>query len=204
MIKEIRNIKTNELTGYEFNGMNVPLDSNNRFYKKIQKLVASGKVIEPAFTEQERLNYFKQTRLQKLLNLADRKTQEVKNTLAGFAVTPEQAERYKIKYKKAIEAIEKNDYSYFKAEADLQGITPEDLAKLVKQNGDKWNTEIDNQVALIEAYRVKAKSIILSLDRVEQFRVVDKYLEEAKNIASITIDGLESIFEDFEKELNEI
>jgi len=203
MIKEIRDIETGELKGYNQDGLFIPLDPNNRHYKEAQKLIKEGVEILPAYTEEERLKYFKQTRLQKLLNLADRKTQEVKNTLAGFAVTLEQAERYKIKYKKAIEAIEKNDYSYFQAEADLQGITPEDLANLVKQNGDKWNTEIDNQVALIEAYRVKAKSIINSLTQVEQFSVVDKYLKEAETI-TINIDALQQIFKNFEDELNEI
>lgn len=205
MVKEIRNIETNELTGYEFNGIIVPIDNSNRHYIEIQELIKEGKeTIEPAFSEEDRLNYFKQTKLQKLLNLADKKTQEVKNTLAGFVVTQEQAERYRIKYQEAIKAIENNDYSFFEAEAKLLGIEAEDLAKQVKEAGDNWNAEINKQISLIEAYRVKAKSIILSLDKVEQFKVVDKYLEEAKNIASITIEGLESIFEDFEKELNEI
>ena len=204
MIKEIRDIETGELKGYNKDGLFIPLDSKNRYYKEVQKLIKEDAEVFPAYSDEERLDYFKRTRLQKLLNLADKKTQEVKNTLAGFVVTQEQAERYRIKYQEAIKAIENDDYSFFEAEAKLLGIEAEDLVKQVKEAGDNWNAEINKQISLIEAYRVKAKSIILSLDKVEQFKVVDKYLEEAKNIASITIDGLESIFEDFEKELNEI
>ena len=204
MIKEIRDIETGKLKGYNKDGLFIPLDPKNRHYKKVQKLIKEGVEILPAYTDEERLDYFKKTRLQKLLNLADKKTQDVKDTLAGFVVTPEQAERYRIKYQEAIKAIENDDYSFFEAEAKLLGIEAEDLAKQVKEAGDNWNAEINKQISLIEAYRVKAKSIILNLDKVEQFKVVDKYLEEAKKITSITVDGLEEIFNNFEGELNEV
>jgi len=204
LVKETRDIETNELKGYNADGMYVPIDPSNRHYREIQEWIKQGNQPEPAFTEEERLNYFKNSRLQKLLNLADRKTQEVKNTLAGFAVTPEQAERYKIKYQKAIEAINANDYTYFQPEADLTGKDPKTLANEVKQAGDIWNAEIDKQIALIEAYRVKAKEIINSLTDVNQFTIVDKYLKEAETITSIDVDTLKAIFSNFETDLNNL
>jgi len=67
MIKEIRNIETNELTGYSYNGMHVPIDPNNRHYQEIQKLVKEGKeTIEPAYTPEERLDYLKQNKKQEI------------------------------------------------------------------------------------------------------------------------------------------
>jgi len=203
LVKESRDIESNELKGYIADGIHIPINPSNRHYKDVQEWIKQGNQPEPAFTEEDRLNYVRTNRLQKLLNLVDIKTQEVKNTLAGFAVTLEQAERYKIKYQKAIEAINANDYTYFQPEADLTGKDPETLAIEVKQAGDVWNAEIEKQIALIEAYRVKAKEIINNLTDVNQFTVVDKYLKEAETI-TINIDTLQQIFKNFEDELNEV
>ncbi|WP_297503849.1 hypothetical protein, partial [Thermococcus sp.] len=65
-IKEIRDIETNKLTGYNLDGMFVPIDSVNRHYKEIKKAIKDGVEIEPAYTKEERLNYFKNKKIQEL------------------------------------------------------------------------------------------------------------------------------------------
>ena len=58
-IKEVKNIETNELIGYDYKGILVPLSPDNRFYKKIQEEISKGTMIKPAYTEKERLEYFR-------------------------------------------------------------------------------------------------------------------------------------------------
>ena len=198
-IKEIRNIETNQLTGYQLNEMFVPLELNNRHYQEIQKAIKKGIKPEPAFTEEERLNYFKEKTLDMLNKLADDKTNEVKYYLAGQKVTLDQLERYKIKYQQAIRAIENNDYSFFEAEAKLKGIPPEKLANLVKEMGDKWNQEIAYFTSLIEAYRVKAKEIILNTNTIDEFKLIQKFIDHARTLpGNITIDDVVNLFNKYE------
>jgi len=58
-IKELRNMETDELTGYSVGGLFVPLDPNNRHYQEVQKWIAEGNQPEPAYIAEERLNYIK-------------------------------------------------------------------------------------------------------------------------------------------------
>jgi hypothetical protein len=53
-VKEIRNIETNELTGYIVDEKrSVPISDNNPWYKTVQQWIADGNVPEPAFTADE-------------------------------------------------------------------------------------------------------------------------------------------------------
>ena len=195
MIKEVRDIESNELKGYVFNGTYVPLDKNNRHYKEIQKLVREGKeTIIPAFTDEERLNYFKNSRIERLLKIADRKTKEIEDTLAGFVLSPGQVERYETKYNKALEAINNNDYSWFNAEATLLGMDPKDLALSVKENYEAAKAKVDEAIKLIEAYRVKAKQEINQLTEIKYFKIIDSLLDYAETITSIVEDDLIALF----------
>ena len=72
-IKEIRDIKTNELTGYNLDGMYVPLDPSNRHYQEIQEVIKKGVKVEPAYTDEERFDYFKTI-----------KKQEIKSALQNY------------------------------------------------------------------------------------------------------------------------
>lgn len=65
-IKEIKDIETNKLTGYNLDGMFIPLDPANRHYQEIQKLIENGIEVEPAYSEEERLEYFKNKKIQEL------------------------------------------------------------------------------------------------------------------------------------------
>ena len=82
-IKEIKDIETNELTGYKYNGMFVPLEPTNRHYQEIQKLIKNGIEVEPAYTEEERLNYFKNKKIQELKKERDDNISKVVITLSN-------------------------------------------------------------------------------------------------------------------------
>jgi len=77
-VKEIRDIETNELKGYYLDGIFVPLETGNRHYQEIKKWLEEGNTPEPAFTEKERLEYFK-NKLLKILKteFEKRKTKSV-------------------------------------------------------------------------------------------------------------------------------
>ena len=82
-IKEIRDIETNKLTGYNLDGMFVPIDSVNRHYKEIKKAIKDGVEIEPAYTKEERLNYFKNKKIQELKKERDDNISKVVITLSN-------------------------------------------------------------------------------------------------------------------------
>jgi len=58
-VKEIRDIKTDELRGYLVDRAYVPLDSANMMYQAVQKWIREGNTPEPAYTAEGRLEYFK-------------------------------------------------------------------------------------------------------------------------------------------------
>jgi len=66
LVKEIRNIETDTLQGYEIDGMFVPLDPSNRHYQEILRWIEEGNTPEPAYTAEERLNYIKNKLYKKL------------------------------------------------------------------------------------------------------------------------------------------
>jgi len=201
MLKEIRNIETNELEAYDYNGMHIPLDPSNRHYKKVMKLLETEELV-PAFTEEERLDHFKSTRISRLNSIADNKQKEAEKLITGQKVSDAQLKRYETKYQKALKAKEDSNYNYFELEAKLVGMDPKDLVDLIINKHNEWLDTLDEYVKLIEAYRIKAKSIINSLDKIEKFVIVDKYLSKANSLGSnITEEVILNIFNEFEKEL---
>jgi len=80
-VKELRNIETNKLTGYLLNGTFVPLDPFNRHYQEVQKWIKEGNQVEPAYTEEERLEYFKNKKIKQLKSIRDKLVNEIKITL---------------------------------------------------------------------------------------------------------------------------
>ena len=201
MIKEIRNIETNELEGYDYNGIHIPLDPSNRHYKKVMKLLETEELV-PAFTEEERLDHFKSTRISRLNSIADKKQKEAEKLITGQRVSDAQLKRYETKYQQALKAKEDNNYNYFELEAKLISMDPKDLVNLIINKHNEWLDILDEYVKLIEAYRIKAKSIINSLNNVEQFEVVDKYLNKANSLGSnISEEIILNVFDEFKKDL---
>jgi len=142
----------------------------------------------------------KETLLNDIQSLADIKTKELKNYIAGKKVTPEQIERYEQKYKLALKCREAVDYTPLNLEAELQGITGEDLANLIIEKHDEWVAELQKYTALIEAYRVKAQAIIKNLETLEDIEKARMLLDRAKEFSINTTEkDIKELFDEFEQ-----
>jgi len=132
-------------------------------------------------------------------SLADTKTKELKNYIAGKRVTPEQVDRYEQKYQLALKCKEAGDYTPLNLEAELQGITGEELADLIITKHDEWVAKLQKYTALIEAYRVKAQTIVESLETIEDVEKAKGLLERAKEFGiDTTEEQIKELFEEFE------
>lgn len=78
-VKEQRDFKTNELTGYLVDGMIIPLNEDNRHYKELQKWLKVN-AAEPAFSLEE-LKGFKISELYSSYAKANREDIEFKSKL---------------------------------------------------------------------------------------------------------------------------
>ena len=194
LVKETRDIETNELKGYNADGMYVPIDPSNRHYKEIQKWIKQGNQAEPTFTEEERLEYFKNKVLSNIDSLADKKHKQAWNYIAGQKVSDLQVQRYKTKYEEAIKAIADSNYNYFELEAELNNMQPDSLANLVKQRGDEWVTNVNNYIALIEAYRVKSKHIAMNTKSIEEFKLMELFLKHSATLGNETANDIKALF----------
>jgi len=199
-VGEIRDIETNELRGYLLNGTFVPLNKNNRHYQEIQKWIEKGNKPEPAFTEEERLNYFKNKLINNIQNIADAKSKEVKNYIAGKKLTDEQINRYELKYQTALKCKESGDYTPLKLEADLQGIKKEKLAELIIQTHDDWVSALKKYISLIEAFRVKALNIVTNITTVEQLEIVRRNLFKINDM-ELSEKNIKDLFKKIEEQL---
>ena len=95
---------------------------------------------------------YKQSVITRLLS----KIQKVADTLTKNApyllfpnVSSEQVDRYKLKYDKA----KANDTAFFEYEANLTGISVDDLIKLVVQNGQPIEDKYNELISKIEGFR---------------------------------------------------
>lgn len=88
--------------------------------------------------------------------LAEEKTQTIYNLLAGREVDRTQIDRYKQK-----EGWARNDQDeYLQSEAELQGITVDQLKALIISMADAWHKAFDKYSSEIETFRVATNHII--------------------------------------------
>jgi len=178
-----------DLTGYLVNGsIYVPLDSNNRLYKKIQK---SSIEIEPAYTDEELLSKVKEDLINKIQNLCDTKTQEAKAYINGAKVTTDQLARYEEKYQIAAEYKSNGNYAdTLKLEADLQGLSVDDLADLIIAKGHSYKQALIGFNAKIEAFRVALGKIIKAGDLDKATAIIINAKELGANATDEDVAGL--------------
>ena len=82
-VKEQRDIETNELTGYLVNGsMYVPVEPSNTHYKEVQDWISQGNTPEPAYTDQDRIDYFINKRTNELKQIRQSKVDSIIVTLS--------------------------------------------------------------------------------------------------------------------------
>ena len=199
-IKKEFNTKLNKneykivLTGYELNGIHIPLDPNNRYYKKVQELILKGEVPEPQYTEADVNPYIQKELITELNSLCDSKSKEARNYIAGQKVSNEQLERYNNKFEVAKKYLsDKDDESKSKLqlEADLNGITVDSLANLIVEKGNEYLSALETLNNRIDAFRIKVKQLIQS----NEFDKVDSIIEKAKEFnANTTDEEIKSLF----------
>jgi len=200
-IKKEFNTKLNKneykivLTGYELNGIHIPLDPNNRYYKKVQVLILKGEVPEPQYTEADVNPYIQKELITELNSLCDSKSKEARNYIAGQKVSNEQLERYNNKFEVAKKYLsDKDDESKSKLqlEADLNGITVDSLANLIVEKGNEYLSALETLNNRIDAFRIKVKQLIQS----NEFDKVDSIIEKAKEFnANTTDEEIKGLFE---------
>ena len=123
--------------------------------------------------------------LGRLNHACDKKTRQAKNYIAGKEVTSEQAQRYEEKYQIAKEYRATGTYAdRLKLEADLQGLTIDELAELIVNMGDSYKEKLISFNARIEAFRIKASKLIAA----GEMERVNSILEQAKVLGPDTTD----------------
>ena len=175
------------LTGYELNGIHIPLDPNNRYYKKVQGLISKGEVPEPQYTETDLNPHIQKELITELNSLCDTKSKEARNYIAGQKVSNEQLERYNNKFEVAKKYLsDKDDESKSKLqlEADLKGVTVDSLANLIVEKGNEYLSALETLNNRIDAFRIKVKQLIQS----NEFDKVDSIIEKAKEFNANTTD----------------
>jgi len=145
------------------------------------------------------VNFIKPYLLDKLSKLADEKQSQAEALIAEKKnITDKQIQRYKTKYDLAQQAKANDDYSVFDLEAKLTGMTAEDLVNLILSNGEEWRKAIDNFILLIEAYRIKAQSVINSATTINQIFTIEKLLDIANTMGpNTTKEEIEQLFTEY-------
>ncbi len=128
--------------------------------------------------------------IEKISTLAKEKTEGAYKLLAGKDVDNTQLERYR----KKLEWAKENKDALLSAEAQLAGVSVEQLKKKIITIGEAWNNTLDRFLAQIETVRVLLNALVEK----EEFNKVWQVLEVAKDF------GAGTTFEDIQKVLNDL
>ena len=184
----IDNIKVKDY--FNNNKRELILLGSNIDFIELTKLMEAKAIIDRGVSKEE---VYKTSTLLLLDWLCDTKTQEAKNYINGSPVSNEQLDRYHTKY--IISNAYKADGSYkdqLQLEADLKGITVDELADLVIKMGNAYKEGMTIFNSRIEAFRVKTKSLI-DADNIEKVRVI---ISHAKDLATTsTDDDIKKLFD---------
>ena len=135
----------------------------------------------------------KERYLAKLIDFCDEKTQEIQDALNGQKVTEGLIKRYKAKESMARAYLKDGSFKdELQVEADLKGVTVKDLAQLIVKLADEFHTKLNYFYSLIEAFRVKAKTLVLNY----KFTEFDSIIDKAKTFGATTsADDIKSLFD---------
>jgi len=176
----IDNIKVKDY--YNNNKRDLILLGSKIDFAKLTRLMEAKAILDRGASKEE---VYKTSTLLLLDWLCDTKTQEAKNYINGSPVSSEQLDRYHTKY--IISNAYKADGSYkeqLQLEADLKGMTVDELADLVIKTGNMYKEGMTIFNSRIEAFRVKTKSLIEN-DNIEKVREI---IGKAKSLATSSRD----------------
>ena len=135
----------------------------------------------------------KERYLAKLMDFCDKKTQEIQDYLNGQKVTEGLIMRYEAKEAMAQAYLKDGSFKdELQVEADLKGVTVDELAKLITTLANEYKTKLNYFYSLIEAFRVKAKTLVLNY----KFTEFDSIIDKAKTFGATTsADDIKSLFD---------
>ena len=107
---------------------------------------------------------------QELLKVCDKKQREAERLLSSFYITEKQLDRYNTK----LEFAKNNIDDKLQLEADIKGISVEDLKTSILTTAQSWIDAIDSIKSIIEAYRVGVKGKIDSDEFEEANRLINE------------------------------
>ena len=123
--------------------------------------------------------------------LCDTKSVEAKAYINGAKVTAEQLARYEEKYQIALEYKSNGNYATtLQLEADLQGLTVDELADLIIAKGQAYKQALISFNAKIEAFRVQVSKLIADGNLVKANKVITKAKELGAGATDEDIKGL--------------
>ena len=126
-----------------------------------------------------------------LQSLCDTKSVEAKAYINGAKVTAEQLARYEEKYQIATEYKANGNYAdTLKLEADLQGLSVDELADLIIAKGQAYKQALISFNAKIEAFRVKVSKLISDGNIDKANEVITKAKELGAGATDEDIKGL--------------
>jgi len=131
---------------------------------------------------------------QELLKVCDKKQKEAERLLSSFYITEKQLDRYNIK----LEFAKNNEDDKLQLEADIKGVSVEDLKTSILTTAQSWIDAIDSIKSIIEAYRVGVKGKIDS----DEFEEVNRLINEGDS--PIEGDSVESIVANATQKVREL
>jgi hypothetical protein len=158
-------------------------------YTVLGKLFVNGKIEDKPLSEEE----MKEESLSKLQTLCDKKSVEAKTYINGGYVSAEQLARYEEKLKMAQAFLTDGSYeSVLALEAEIQGVSVEDLAKAIVAKGAAYENALLSFNAKIEAFRVSVNKIIEQ----KQFETANAIIEKAYALGAGATDAdIKALFE---------
>lgn len=159
-VKEQRNIETNELIGYVVDGVKfVPIDKGNRDYKEVLEWIAKENTPEPAYTDIDTFNYFK-----------NKKINEINNTFEAemALITSQYPETEKLSWDKqeqearAYLADDTAITPMLDAIATARGIDKATLALRIVDKADAYSLAVGSAIGKRQALEDAVNSILLS------------------------------------------
>jgi len=148
-VKEQRDIEINELTGYLINNtIYVPIDKSNTHYQLIQEWIAEGNTPEPAFTNDERLNYFKEKKINELKQNRDSSVKQLVVTISnGIQLNGDETSQTRMTRAINVLPDDTTTIDWIDANNNLVQLTKPDLQEAVFLAGQE-QTKIYAQYAL--------------------------------------------------------
>ena len=164
------------LTGYKVNEEVIaPIDKKNTTFNKVLEAIHNGMKPIPQYTKESLKEYVKNELKNRLNTLCDEKSQEAIYYVAGSKVSQSQLDRYYDKYKVSLAYLKDGSKKEkLQLEADLQGISVDDLAKLVVKLHDEYVDKIETLNNRIESFRIAVKKIIEAGEIDKAIRLIDK------------------------------